>query len=319
VPVKGNNYAQVVPGPPGQPGTVIVPPATIGLDGADGHPRWAGQSPQNMWWNVFQTNLLDPGDSSRLPRVLTTGLGMTVCRSAVPTTPTGSYAPPRGTPVPPRRDRDDPRWTRPLPWTIAPARDVTFSALVAITGLAIFNVFLPLFILRLVALRRPWTMRLMMMLPVAAAVPLTAFAVVEPLIPTLPAPYPSSSKTLFFAGSLLGVPIVSLVAAVAWSLVRRRWRRLALVAGLTIVASLAIGFVWMRMDIRSMPAIEHYAWSGWYLVVLPGAYATGVLLLVASAIRRWPRARLIRENGRCDAVHQSRNDPVPPVAPPAHR
>jgi hypothetical protein len=256
----------------------------LGLDGASGRPRWAGHSPQNQWWSVFQTHLLDPGDSSRLPRFVTTGLGATVCRSALSTAPTGGYAPPQGSPVPPGLARDDPRWTRPLPWTIVVDRGAVGSGLLVVTVLALFNVVLPLLILRLIALRRPWTMRLMMMLPVAAAIPLTAFAVVEPLIPMLPAPYPSSSKTIFFAGSLVGVPILTLVAAASWSLACRRWKRLALLAGLTVLASLAIGFVWLRIDVRSMPAIEHHAWSGWYLVVLPGAYAVGTLLVVAWAI-----------------------------------
>ncbi len=311
-PMQGINYVQVVLAPAGQPGTLIVPPA-IGFGGADGHRRWAGHSPQNPLWNVFQTNLLDPGNSSRLPRFLMTGLGATVCRSVLPTTSAGAYAPPEGSPVPPGLARDDPRWTRSLPWTIVVKRDAVAAGLLALTGLALLNVVLPLLILRLVALRRPWTMRLMMMLPVAAAIPLSAFAIVEPLIPSLPAPYPSSSKTIFFAGSLLGVPIVSFVTAVGWSLVRLRRRRLALLAGLTMLASLAIGFVWVRMDVRSMPAIEHYTWSGWYLVLLPGAYATGVLLLVGSVIRRWPSVRRIRENERRDAEHQSQNASRPPA------
>ena len=242
-----------------------------------------------------------------MPRFLTTGLGATVCRSALPTTSSGAFASPAGTPVPPGLARDDPRWTRPLPWTIAVDRDAVGTGLLAVTGLALFNVMLPLVILRLVALRRPWTMRLMMMLPVAAAVPLSAFAVVEPLVPMLPAPYPSSSKTIFFAGSLLGVPIVSLAAGAGMSLIRRRWRRLAILAGLTISASLAIGFVWMRIDIRSMPAIEHYDWSGWYLVVLPGAYAVGTLLVMAWVIGGCARALGSRtpsalERGRGDAA-----------------
>ena len=279
-----NRPEQILPASPGQAGTVIVPPA-MGLDGSNGHPRWAGPSPRNWWWSVFTTNLLDPGDSSRLPRFLTTGLGATVCRSALATTPTGAYAPPQGAPVQPGLARDDPRWTRPLPWTHAIDRDATGSGLLAVIGLALFNVFLPLGILRLAARRRPWTMRLMMMLPVAAAVPLTAFVALEPLVPTLPAPYPSSTRVLFTLGSLAGMPIVSFAAVAGWSLVCRRWKRLTLLAGFTGLASLTIGLVWLRIDIRSMPANERYDWSAWYLAVLPGAYAVGMLMLMVWVIR----------------------------------
>ena len=186
--------------------------------------------------------------------------------------------------MPPGLARDDPRWTRPLPWAHALNNDDVESGLLAVIALALTNVFLPLLILRLAARRRPWTIRLMMLLPVAAAVPLSAFVVLEPMIPVLPAPYPSSSKVLFTLGTLAGIPIVSLVAAAGWSLVRRRWRHLFVLAGLTVMASFSVGLAWLWIDARSMPAIEHYTWSGWYLAVLPGAYAVGVLMLMASVI-----------------------------------
>jgi len=220
------------------------------------------------------------------------GLGATICRRALPTNPTGAYESPQGAPVRPGLARDDPRWTRPLPWTNAVDREAARSGLLALVGLALFNAFLPLLILRVAAPRRPWTMRVLMALPIAAAIPLTAFVAVEPLIPTLPAPYPSSSRMLFTLGTLAGIPIVSLAAMAGWGLVRRRWVSLALLAGLTILASLIIGIGWLWTDFRSMPAIEHYSWSGWYLAVLPGAYAVGVLMLMGWATRgtlRWAR------------------------------
>jgi hypothetical protein len=86
-------------------------------------------------------------------------------------------------------------------------------------------------------------------------------------------------------GSLAGIPIASFAAVAGWNLVRRRWRHLAILAGLTVLASLAIGLVGLRIDIRSMPPIEHYSWSGWYLAVLPGAYSVGLLLVMAWTIR----------------------------------
>jgi hypothetical protein len=288
---NANRSEQILPASLWQAGTVIVPPA-LGLDGTDGHPRWAGQAPQNLWWSVFMTNLLDPGDSTRLPRFLTTGLGATVCRSALAITSRGAYSAPQGAAVQPGLARDDPRWTRPLPWAHAVEYDAAGSGVLVVIGLALFNVVLPLGILRLVALRRPWTLRLMMALPLAAAVPLTAFVALEPLIPTLPSPFPSSSRVLFTLGSLAGLPIVFFAATAGWNVVRGRWRRLALLAGLTVLASLAIGLVWLRFDILFVPAIEHYDWSGWYLAVLPGAYAVGVLMLIAWIVRamlRLPR------------------------------
>ena len=160
-------------------------------------------------------------------------------------------------------------------------------------GLALFNVFLPLGILRLVALRRPWTLRLMMALPVAAAVPLTAFVALEPLIPALPAPYPASTRVLFTLGSLAGIPIVCYAAQRRAGTFcdcdgghRRSW------SGSPFWRPWPIGLVWLRIDTTSMPAIEHYAWSGWYLAVLFGAYAIGILIPTAWVLRgivRLPR------------------------------
>jgi hypothetical protein len=275
---------QFIPPSAGRPGTVVVP-EIVGLDGSDGRPRWTSHSPQMRWSSVFTASLLDPGDSARLPSFLTTGLGASVCRSVLPTTPTGALAPPRGLPVQPGLDRFDPRWMRPLPWAQLIDNDDLGSCLLVVIVLALFNGFLPFLILFLAARRRPWTMRLMLALPLAAAVPLTAVVVFEPLIPALPAPFPSSSRLLFALGSLAGIPIVSLAAAIGFCLVRRRWKQLALFAGLTVLASVVIGLAWLRFDWRSMPTVEHYTWSGWYLAVVPGAYAVGVSIVVGGAIR----------------------------------
>jgi hypothetical protein len=192
--------------------------------------------------------------------------------------------------VPPGLARDDPRWTRPLPWTIAVPREAVPSGLLAVVALALVNVVLPLGILGLAARRRPWTLRLLLALPVAAAVPLTAFLALEPLIPSLPAPFPSSPRMLYTLGTLVGIPILADAILMGWSLIRRRWRILAVLAGLTVGASLAIGLAWLWFDLRAMPAIEHYTWAEWYSVVLPGAYSIGVLLVLGWAIRgvvRW--------------------------------
>ena len=69
-------------------------------------------------------------------------------------------------------------------------------------------------------------------------------------------------------------------------MIGRRWKRLALLAGLTVLASLATAALWLWLDLHTMPAIEHYSGASWYLAILPGTYAVGVLTLVAWAIRR---------------------------------
>ena len=90
-------------------------------------------------------------------------------------------------------------------------------------------------------------------------------------------PYP---KLLFALATVAGIPVVTWAAVAGWSLVRLRWRSMALLAGLTVLASAAIAAAWLRFDGRAMPAIEHYGRSDWYLVLVPGAYAAGVLILL---------------------------------------
>ena len=59
----------------------------------------------------------------------------TVVRAAMPTTVGGS-SPPVGTPVPPGLARDDPRWTRPLPWVDPILHTIGRQGFLAMIGLA---------------------------------------------------------------------------------------------------------------------------------------------------------------------------------------
>ncbi len=79
---------------------------------------------------------------------------------------------------------------------------------------------------------------------------------------------------------MAGGPIVVLAAAVGQALLRRRWKALAGVIGLTIAISAILGIGWVAFDIQTMPAIERYARDEWPLVLVPGAGATGTLLLL---------------------------------------
>ncbi len=267
---------------PGPPRTLFVAPATS-IDGTTGEVRWTYRSPP-PWWGPHAIRLLDPGDATRMPMLVTPRESATICRRALPTSPRGDYLPPTGALVPPGLARDDPRWTRPLPWTGPILRTPGPSGLLVVTGLALVNLALPIGLLPLAARRRPWTIRLLMLLPVAAAVPLSALLAVGPVIPL-----PDDTRLSFTLGTLAGLPVLSWAALAGWSLVRLRWRRLAGLIGLTVLASAAIAAAWLWADRRAMPAIEHHGRSGWYLVVVPGAYAAGMLILIA-----WPMRRAYR-------------------------
>jgi hypothetical protein len=298
IPTESYQILRFLPACSGRPSTLLLPPATA-IDGTSGRVRWALKpSPLRK---SYAGDLLDPGDATRLPRLVSVRhhLVDTVCRLALPTTPRGDYAPPSGARPQPGLARDDPRWTRPLPWTILIDPQTLWTGFFAVVGVALLNVFLPLGILRFAAYRRPWSLRALMALPVAAAVPLTAFPALKPLIPIPPptAPLPSSPLALFALGTLAGVPVVGLVAITASSLLRRRWRTFTWLAGLTVVASVAIAAAWLWVDMRRMPAIEHYSRSGWYLAVVAGAFLASVLMLVGEVNRRtcsWLTRRAVR-------------------------
>jgi hypothetical protein len=269
-----------------RPAAVILNPPFHALDGATGQSRWTGQAPLVNMPAQFAPELLDAGDSTRLPLLIAQGLGSTVCRVAMPTTPEGAIAPRRGALIKPGRVPADPRWSRPLPWLSWLTGLTGPWAFLAAAGLAFVNVVLPLFFLRLVAGRRRFSIRALMALPVAAAIPLMCFLVLEPELPVGSTALPTTEKRLFAIGTLAGVPIVFCALWIARSLARLCFKPSLAFATLTVVGSLAIAALWLWFDRKSMSAVEHYDRAGWYLVALPGAYVAAVVLLLTRATVR---------------------------------
>ncbi len=261
----------------------MLTPATA-IDGMTGQVRWTYISPP-QWWRSPAHGLLDPGKSTRLPLLISTNQPMTVGRHALPTTSSGDYLPPAGSLVPPGLTWNDPRWTRPIPWVTLVVREVGTRGFLALAGLALVNVIVPVTLLRLTA-RRGWRVSSLMALPIAAAVPLSVLQVVEPLMPGQFGPLAASARLVFLFGTLAGIPIAVYAIVAAWSLVQRRWKRLFVLATATAFAAAAVAAVWLWIDLRSMPAIEHYDRSTWYLVLIPGAYCLGILIPLGWILRR---------------------------------
>jgi hypothetical protein len=283
----------ILPASAGDPALVMLR-SGVTVDGKTGLPRWSSQT--RLEWPPSPGTLLDPGSPSRRPLlVYNPASAMSIVRSAMATTPAGVPASPVGDPVPPGRADGDPRWTRPLPWTGLILYTIGPRGVLAFIGLAIINVAVPLALVALAARRRPWTLRLLMALPIAAAVPLTVFQTIEPLIPVQIGPWPASSKVVFAASTMAGVPVVAAAALVIASLVRLRWKPPALFAGSSLVASAIVAAAWLWSDRRTMPAVERYDRSEWYLAVLLGSYAVGVLIAVGWVLRAIYRA--IRRRG----------------------
>ncbi len=270
---------QVLPGSPGNPSALIITPA-LALDGATGQSRWTAQGAFTARPAESEPALLDPGNSTRHPLWLSLGMGATVCREALPTTSNGKLAPPRGTLIQPGRNPLDPRWARPLPWLAWLNGPFGLWGFLAATGLACVNVVLPLLILRLIAGRRRASIRALMAVPLAAALPLMAFLMLEPVLPVSSTLLLSSEKRIFTIGTLAGIPIVFCLFWMVRNLARLRWKPAALLIVLTAFVSLSIAAAWLWYDKKSMSPIERYASSGWYLVLLPGITASGLLILI---------------------------------------
>ncbi len=244
---------QILPASPGRPAEILLRSA-VGLDGHSGRPRWAGQPPLKP--PAFIPALLDPGDASRMPRFLSQGLGSTVCRVALPTEASGIYAPPQGARVPDGLGRNDPRWTRPLPWTTGRVSTLGLKDFLVIVGLALSNVMIPLAILRLAARRRPWTMRVLLALPVAAAVPLMVFLSVTPQNESRADAWIAYDKLEFLLATFAGIPFLVYALAACVAMFRWQYKSLAGLAALELLTSLAVAAAWLSYDMRLMPAIE---------------------------------------------------------------
>jgi hypothetical protein len=204
--------------------------------------------------------------------------------------------------VPPGLARDDPRWTRPLPWTEPILRTIGLRGFLAMGALALVNVLVPIAFL-LLAVRRGWSVRALMALPIAAAVPLLLFRTMEPLVPVQIGPLAASTRLVFTLGTIAGIPLLTCAFSgfmAVWGLIRSRWKPFVVLVDATVLATVVVAAAWLWIDSRAMPAIEHYERSNWYLAVIPGAYLVGIMLPVLGIVRR-----IHRGLGRQDTSEQS--------------
>jgi predicted Ser/Thr protein kinase len=289
---------QVVPGRNSEPGTVIMNPLE-GLDGATGAKRWTALRSPAM--------LLDRGGKSSAVRfVWAFGANETVCRLALATGPTGKVQSPSVVPERILVHRPDPRWTRPLPWTERGTFHEHPRQLLVVGGLSLICVIAPWGVVRLATRRRVWGMPLLLAIPVVAALPLSVVLMIS-------SAYPDQVKNTghwivllsLVAFSILGLPSLVYPYVLFNNLLRRRWRRVVFLLGLTALSTLAVATYMLQRDRRAMPSLEYFDWSEWYSVVPLGAYATGVLLIIgstASGVVRRVRPWLTKRRAENDAL-----------------
>ncbi len=153
-------------------------------------------------------------------------------------------------------------------------------------------------ILRLATRRRVWGVRLLMALPAVVAIPMAVFLTFVSVTPSMAGASARQAIAGFGLATLGGLPVVVYVALIGSSLLRRRWRRLVRMAVLSVLATVGLGAFWLWSDGQRMPTIEHYTWSGWHAVIVPGLYLAGVLAMVAWIVRRTARFVWKRWRGR---------------------
>ena len=259
----------------------------VGLDGMTGVPRWRAQLEAPRHTSLLE--VLDPGNQDRLPLLVSQAQDASICRATLPATASGTFAPPRGNAVPPGLARDDLRaLDSSLPLGQGdPPPDLHDGARLRVR---------PRSGQRGVALR-----------PALAGGPPTSL--------DRAAPHGAAHRR---GGAALGLsddraddsgaefglqlqcrPGSCSSWAPSWDC------RSAVYAGGRLVAHpskvevpgyarrdhagqsrqlIAGGALWEERQV--MPAIEHYDRSGWYLVIIEGAYAIGCLLLGRCPVRR---------------------------------
>ncbi len=211
----------------------------------------------------------------------------------------------RGATVQASLNSRDPRWLRSLPWrsgdiTIHPSAFIlhpfplpwsgagqsVFLAYSGMVGLTLVVIVIPLAILKLAKRRRFRSVRTLAVLPLAVALPLTAYVwTIQSSRPQRVVPTASSGLLGFIVGSTGGLPILAYLLVTASMPFQRRLRWLAGWFVLTAVIGLVIGLIWIRTDMQAMSSFEHYSWSGWYEPVVPAAYYLGAIIVILWAVR----------------------------------
>ena len=123
-----------------------------------------------------------------------------------------------------------------------------------------------------------------MVLPLAAAIPLMTYLTLAPWMPSHLNPLLSSEARILLVATLAGLPVVYYLAVMGASVFRRRGKVLIALMGVTVITAVVVAAGWIWLDRKSMAGVEHYGWEGWELVMLPGAYVAAVLWGVGKVI-----------------------------------
>jgi tRNA A-37 threonylcarbamoyl transferase component Bud32 len=263
------------------PATIVVN-QRLGLDGTTG---------RVLWETAPNRSVLDFDDQRKAVLALERTGDATLAR-LIPSSADGLG---RGEPPGLNVRTADPRRVIELPW----AQAFRFSSIFALLLVAMIDGLLALGIvvfpgwLVLRTLRPPWRMSLASLLhwPLAAAISSGGFVLLIGLVRVLPvingtpgAPLPLRDDVMAAAIVLAGLPVVALVARLGADAWHRRWRRLTALLGLWLAVSAALAGLLIWFDPRLDP-LDLYTCESWPTIVAPGAYATGLVLVIWAVLK----------------------------------
>lgn len=200
----------------------------------------------------------------------------------------------------------DPRWKRPLPWYIDPAKEPGMLGFCAwVVFFALTMIVIPVGYVGWLVAQRRFQLSHWLMLPVVAAIFLQAVIISAPEdrdFATL-----AGRLSIAFAFS---PPLLAFLLLVRW-MIQKRWRLAGMWLLVLLLGSATLALISLVTSMRFAPLIEHesFDWHGWYLILLPGGYLTSWIMTVVvplAALFNWLqlRWRLRRKTGQ---VHLTDN------------
>ncbi|MDX1926064.1 MAG: protein kinase [Pirellulaceae bacterium] len=175
--------------------------------------------------------------------------------------------------------KDDPRWKRPLPWSIDCALNTNqLSYFAGGIFFALTLIVVPAGYVGVMLVRRRHQLSYLLLLPVVAALFLQAVTITGPDDYTLGTFLGRLGTAVFFAPAVVG-----LILLVTWA-ASRKWRRVMAWLAVLCVTSVAIAIFSLTISVGAAPlaAEESFDWQGWYLICIPVAYFLSWLLLLVT-------------------------------------
>jgi outer membrane protein assembly factor BamB len=241
-------------------------------------------------------------DRGQRPRVVyELGKEVTACRLAQ----SGSSDNP-GDLQEPAPERDDPRFTQPLPWyplgDLPPLTPSSPAGLaLSLLGISLSVLVLPGAFLLWMVRRRAWLLAPVPVIWLALVWAGACFLFLARLEDEAKWQIYNIGEMGFawrvgkglVLRALAGLPLAAFLAVALVWLRRRLWGRLA--ALLVAVPALAamVGVVWMRSYAEPLGPEQHYSYRGWYAIWPAGLYAVGVMVL-AGLVLLWSES-LVRQ------------------------